>query len=161
MAKRLRTDLGSTVSAGAKLFIAAPYLWLIGFFLVPFLIVLKISFSETAIAQPPYVPVLDFAAGFRGIRDFVASLSFANYITIAGDDLYVFSYLKSLKVAAVSTAILLLCGLVVKDILRPGTDVVRATGEDDPAGGVLAGAPDRPMLRLGLRRLRTANGAPP
>jgi hypothetical protein len=58
-------------------------------------------------------------------------------------------------------AILLLCGLVVKDILRPGTDVVRATGEDDPAGGVLAGAPDRPMLRLGLRRLRTANGAPP
>jgi putrescine transport system permease protein len=111
MAKRLRTDLGSTVSAGAKLFIAAPYLWLLGFFLVPFLIVLKISLSETAIAQPPYLPVLDFAAGFRGIRDFVASLSFANYITIAGDDLYVFSYLKSLKVAAASTAILLLCGV--------------------------------------------------
>jgi len=100
MAKRLHMDLGSTVSAGAKLFVAAPYLWLIGFFLVPFLIVLKISLSETAIAQPPYVPVLDFTAGLRGIRDFVASLSFANYITIAGDDLYVFSYLKSLKVAA-------------------------------------------------------------
>jgi putrescine transport system permease protein len=111
MAKRLRTDLRSTVSPGAKLFIAAPYLWLIGFFLVPFLIVLKISLSETAIAQPPYVPVLDFAAGFRGIRDFVASLSVANYITLAGDDLYIFSYLKSLKVAAVSTAILLLCGV--------------------------------------------------
>ncbi len=111
MAKRLRTDLGSTVSAGAKLFIAAPYLWLLGFFLVPFLIVLKISLSETAIAQPPYVPVLDFAAGLRGIRDFVSGLSLANYITIAGDDLYVFSYLKSLKVAAVSTAILLLCGV--------------------------------------------------
>jgi putrescine transport system permease protein len=111
MAKRLHTDLGSTVSRGVKLFIAAPYLWLLGFFLVPFLIVLKISLSETAIAQPPYVPVLDFAAGFRGIRDFVAGLSFANYITIAGDDLYVFSYLKSLKVAAVSTAILLLCGV--------------------------------------------------
>src|SRR5713226_538965 len=111
MARRLRADLGSTVSAGAKLFVAAPYLWLLGFFLVPFLIVLKISLSETAIAQPPYMPVLDFAAGLRGIRDFVAGLSFANYITIAGDDLYVFSYLKSLKVAAVSTAILLLCGL--------------------------------------------------
>src|SRR6266849_1698686 len=112
MAKRsARADVGSTVSPGAKLFIAAPYLWLLGFFLVPFLIVLKISFSETAIAQPPYVPVLDFAAGFRGVRDFLAGLSFANYITIAGDDLYVFSYLKSLKVAAVSTAILLLCGV--------------------------------------------------
>ncbi|MGH3275989.1 MAG: glycosyltransferase family 87 protein [Streptosporangiaceae bacterium] len=39
-------------------------------------------------------------------------------------------------------AVALLCALVVKDILRPGTDVVRMRGEDDPAGGVLAGAPD-------------------
>jgi uncharacterized membrane protein len=42
----------------------------------------------------------------------------------------------------------LLCGLVVKDILRPATDVVRAGGEDDPAGGVLAGAPDVRVLSL-------------
>jgi len=112
MAKRSAgTDSGSTISPGAKLVVAAPYLWLVGLFLVPFLIVFKISLSETAIAQPPYLPVLDFAAGFRGVRDFVAGLSFASYITIAGDDLYLFSYLKSLKVAAVSTAILLLCGV--------------------------------------------------
>jgi uncharacterized membrane protein len=50
-------------------------------------------------------------------------------------------------------AVLLLCGLVVKDILRPDTDVVRAGGEDDPAGGVLSGAPDRWALRVGLRRV--------
>ena len=42
----------------------------------------------------------------------------------------------------------LLCGLVVADILRPEMDVVRAAGEDDPAGGLLAGAPDRFVLRL-------------
>jgi uncharacterized membrane protein len=42
----------------------------------------------------------------------------------------------------------LLCGLVVKDILRPATDVVRAGGEDDPAGGVLADAPDVRVLSL-------------
>jgi hypothetical protein len=42
----------------------------------------------------------------------------------------------------------LLCGYVVRDILRPDKDVVRAEGEDDPAGGVLAGAPDRFVLRL-------------
>jgi putrescine transport system permease protein len=107
----IRTGFGSAVSFGAKLAVAAPYLWLVGFFLVPFLIVLKISLSETAIAQPPYTPVLDLAAGFRGVRDFLAGLSLASYITIAGDDLYVLSYLKSLKVAAVSTAILLLCGI--------------------------------------------------
>ena len=114
MAKRsVRKDSGSAGSPGAKLLIAAPYLWLLGFFLAPFLIVLKISLSETAIAQPPYVPVLDFAAGLRGVADFLAGLSFANYITIAGDDIYIFSYLKSLKVAAVSTAILLLCGVAL------------------------------------------------
>jgi putrescine transport system permease protein len=106
-----RTDKGSALSLGAKLIVATPYLWLLTFFLVPFLIVLKISLSETAIAQPPYVPVLDLAAGIRGLRDFVAGLSFANYLTIAGDDLYALSYLKSLKVAAASTAILLICGV--------------------------------------------------
>jgi uncharacterized membrane protein len=42
----------------------------------------------------------------------------------------------------------LLCGYVVGDILRPDLDVVRRGGEDDPAGGVLAGAPDRFVLRL-------------
>jgi putrescine transport system permease protein len=107
----IRARPGSAFSLGTKLTVAAPYVWLLGFFLVPFVIVVKISLSETAIAQPPYTPVLDVAAGWQGIRDFVAGLSFANYITIAGDDLYVFSYLKSLKVAAVSTALLLLCGL--------------------------------------------------
>jgi uncharacterized membrane protein len=55
-------------------------------------------------------------------------------------------------------AIVVLCGLVVKDILRPQDDVVRAAGEDDPAGGVLAGAPDHLTLRLG-RRHRGPAGA--
>ncbi len=45
-------------------------------------------------------------------------------------------------------SVLLLCSLVVRDILRPDLDVVRAGGEDDPAGGVLAGADDRHVLRL-------------
>jgi uncharacterized membrane protein len=45
-------------------------------------------------------------------------------------------------------AVVLLCALVVGDVLRPGADLVRAAGEDDPAGGVLAGAPDQVVLRL-------------
>jgi uncharacterized membrane protein len=48
--------------------------------------------------------------------------------------------------------VVLLCGLVVRDILRPDSDLVRAVGDDDPAGGVLADAPDRFVLRpLGSR----------
>ena len=48
--------------------ILVPYAWLIAFFLLPFLIVLKISFSQTTIAQPPYTPVLDIVAGWEGLK---------------------------------------------------------------------------------------------
>ncbi len=53
-------------------------------------------------------------------------------------------------------AVSLLCVLVVRDILRPEADVVRRDGADDPAGGVLSGAPDRRMLRFGLRPVTPA-----
>jgi putrescine transport system permease protein len=88
--------------------ILVPYLWLIALFLVPFLIVLKISFSQTTIAQPPYTPVLDIAAGWEGLKQFLAGLSAENYATLFSDSLYLWSYLKSLQVAAISTVILLL-----------------------------------------------------
>jgi putrescine transport system permease protein len=100
-------------SSSTKLVVLAPYLWLIAFFFVPFLIVLKISLSQTAIAQPPYVPVLDLAAGWQGIKDFAAGLSLENYTTLASDDIYLFSYLRSLTVATVSTVILVLTGFPI------------------------------------------------
>jgi putrescine transport system permease protein len=100
----------TTGSRGARLVVLIPYLWLVAFFLVPFLIVLKISLSQTAIAQPPYVPVFDPAAGWEGLKQFLAALSFDNYAFIASDWLYLASYLKSLEVAAGSTALLLLIG---------------------------------------------------
>ncbi len=98
-------------SAGAVLL--APYLWLLVFFLAPFVIVLKISFSQTALAQPPYSPVFDLAAGWRGLIAFLSGLSFDSYHLIASDTIYLLSYLKSLEVAGVSTAILLLIGYPV------------------------------------------------
>jgi putrescine transport system permease protein len=100
-------------SWSGKLVVLAPYLWLVAFFFVPFLIVLKISLSQTAIAQPPYVPVFDLAAGWQGIKDFVGGLSFENYRSLASDDIYLFSYLRSLTVAAVSTVILVLAGFPI------------------------------------------------
>ncbi|MPZ57452.1 MAG: ABC transporter permease subunit [Rhizobiales bacterium] len=92
------------------LVVAVPYLWLAAFFLVPFLIVLKISLSQTALAQPPYLPVLDLAAGWRGLRGFVTALSLEGYALLFSDPLYLFSYLKSLAIGAGATAILLLLG---------------------------------------------------
>ena len=93
--------------------ILASYAWLAAFFLLPFLIVLKISFSQTAIAQPPYVPVLDLGEGWEALKQFFAALSFENYATMLSDSLYAWSYWKSIQVAAISTAILLLIGYPV------------------------------------------------
>jgi putrescine transport system permease protein len=90
--------------------VRVPYAWLLAFFLVPFLIVLKVSLSQTAIAQPPYLPVLDLAAGWPGIKAFVGALSLDNYRLIGSDPLYLLSYLKSVEIAAFSTLILLFIG---------------------------------------------------
>ncbi len=95
---------------GRRLVILIPYLWLAVFFLVPFLIVLKISLSQTAIAQPPYTPLLDPAAGVAGLRQFLDALSLDNYSLLVSDPIYLVSYVRSLWIALVSTALLLLLG---------------------------------------------------
>jgi len=97
-------------AGGTFVVVLVPYLWLAALFLVPCLIILKISLSQTAIAQPPYTPVYDFAAGWAGFKEFISGLSFQNYGALAQDTIYLSSYLKSLQVAAVSTAILLVIG---------------------------------------------------
>jgi putrescine transport system permease protein len=93
----------------ARLAAIAPYLWMVLFFLVPFGFVLKIALSQTAIAQPPYVPVFDLAQGFHTIEG-AAELSLDNFRLLLSDNLYVFSYLRSLGVAAISSAMLLAIG---------------------------------------------------
>jgi putrescine transport system permease protein len=95
---------------GSRLTVLLPYLWLAAFFLVPFAIVLRISVSQTVIAQPPYLPLFDPSAGFGGLGDFVAALSLDTYRLVFSDTLYLWSYLKSVLVAALSTALLLLIG---------------------------------------------------
>ena len=97
-------------SFGARWIILIPGLWLAIFVLVPFLTVLKLSFSQTVIAQPPYTPVLDLAAGWQGLKDFISGLSFESYALLGSDALYARSYLRSLEIALFSTAMLLLIG---------------------------------------------------
>src|SRR5450759_2723999 len=94
----------------ARLTAIAPYLWMVLFFLVPFGFVLKISLSQTAIAQPPYLPVFDLSQGVAAIRAAAAGLSADNFKLLVSDNLYILSYLRSLVVAAVSTSILLVIG---------------------------------------------------
>jgi putrescine transport system permease protein len=83
-----------------------PTLWLVLFFMVPFIIVLKISFSESVLAMPPYLPLWQWV----GERALAVRLNFTSYNYLFTDSLYVSSYLYSLKVAAVSTVCCLLLG---------------------------------------------------
>ncbi len=90
---------------GRALVIALPMLWLLIFFLIPFVYVTKISLSEAAIARPPYLPLWSWDDGVLGI-----SLNFGNYLFLLQDSLYFAAYLESVRIAAVSTLFALLIG---------------------------------------------------
>jgi putrescine transport system permease protein len=91
---------------GRGLVIAVPLVWLLVFFLAPFVIDFKISFSETRLAMPPYAPLLE--RGPDGALGLHAHLE--NYRFLLSDALYLSTYLYSLKVALISTLLCLLLG---------------------------------------------------
>jgi putrescine transport system permease protein len=89
-------------SWGRRSVLGIPLLWLLLFFVGPFLIVLKISFSEALLAMPPYAPLLQWTReGALAIQ-----VHYANYHFLFTDSLYAAAYLYSVKVALIST---LLC----------------------------------------------------
>jgi putrescine transport system permease protein len=93
-------DAGDTL--WQRVAIAAPYLWLLLFFLMPFAIILKISFSDPVIALPPFTPLIDESGGIDASLD--------NYAFVLTDKLYVVTYLKSVLMAALATLLCLLLG---------------------------------------------------
>jgi putrescine transport system permease protein len=102
---------------GKRAVISIPMAWLVLFFLVPFIIVFKISFSEVVIAMPPVAPMLEWINGQMHVH-----LRLENYHRLIEDNLYVLSYLYSLRVAAIST---LLCLLLAYPM---ALGISRATG---------------------------------
>jgi putrescine transport system permease protein len=101
--KRLLKRFGLT---GQGLVISIPYLWLLLFFLVPFVIVLKISFSTAQIAMPPYAPLLHWVSE----KVVQVQLDFGNFLFLVQDSLYWRAYLTSIGIAFVSTLLCLLIG---------------------------------------------------
>ena len=90
---------------GRHAVIGVPFVWLFLFFLLPFFIVLKISFAEADVAIPPYTDVFSWADNQLTIL-----LNFGNYVFLSEDALYLAAYLGSLKIAFVSTLLCLLIG---------------------------------------------------
>lgn len=91
---------------GRRLVMAVPMVWLLLFFMVPFIIVFGISFSQAQLSIPPFAPLWEWVDH----RVLALRVHLTNYHFLATDALYVSSYLYSLKVAAISTVFCLLLG---------------------------------------------------
>ncbi|MBP7704460.1 MAG: ABC transporter permease subunit [Caulobacter sp.] len=87
-----------------------PALWLGVFFAFPFLLVLKLSLSDSALAIPPYAPQLDWSAGVEGVKAFFAALDLEMYARLTSDRFYFDAYISSLRFAATGTLLALLVG---------------------------------------------------
>ncbi|WP_170833951.1 ABC transporter permease subunit [Pseudomonas sp. D1-3] len=90
---------------GRHLVIGIPFIWLFLFFLLPFVIVLKISFAEADVAIPPYTEIYTWVDNTLQVV-----LNLGNYIFLTEDELYLAAYLGSLKIAFFSTLACLIIG---------------------------------------------------
>jgi len=90
---------------GRLTLIGLPFVWLGLFFLIPLLIVLKISLAQSAIGIPPYTPL--FLNDGSGLK---IQATLANFVLLASDDLYLRAYLGALGNAALATALCLVFG---------------------------------------------------
>lgn len=95
----------SPLNTGRRLVIGVPFLWLFLFFLLPFAIVLKISFAEADVAIPPYTEIFRYAE-----QQLQVLINLGNYIFLSEDELYLAAYLGSLKIAFFSTLLCLVIG---------------------------------------------------
>jgi putrescine transport system permease protein len=91
--------------SGKTAVIAGPYTWLLLLFFVPFLLVVKISFSDARLGIPPYTELTSIKDGALSVV-----LDFSHYAFLVTDSLYFATYMNSLLVAAVSTLLCLLLG---------------------------------------------------
>lgn len=90
---------------GRRLVIGVPFIWLALFFLLPFAMVLKISFASAEVAIPPYSELWQYLD-----QRLQVVLNLGNYLLLSEDELYLSAYLGSLKIAALSTLMCLLIG---------------------------------------------------
>ncbi|MDA7964313.1 ABC transporter permease subunit [Ruegeria sp.] len=96
--------------SGRRLVIGIPMLWMGLFFLIPFAVVLKISFSEAIFASPPYTSIVEYISDESRLS---ISLNLGNYQYLWEDELYWRAYVNSLTIAFFSTLMCLLIGFPV------------------------------------------------
>ncbi|PTU72979.1 ABC transporter permease subunit [Pseudomonas mangrovi] len=97
--------MSGRLNFGRRLVIGIPFVWMLLFFLLPFAIILKISFAESARAIPPYTDIIVFAE-----HKLQVLLNLQNYLNLGEKGIYLQAYLGSLKIAFFSTLLCLLIG---------------------------------------------------
>ena len=90
------------------LVLAIPYAWLLLFFALPFVVIVRLSLSQSIVAQPPYAPQFDPAGGISGLIESARQFSLENFAILFSDALYLESYLSSVRIALIATSIALL-----------------------------------------------------
>ncbi|PMX04106.1 putrescine ABC transporter permease PotH [Pseudomonas sp. FW215-R2] len=103
--RKFKRRLNRIIPGGRQLVIGVPFIWLFLFFMLPFFIVLKISFAEADVAIPPYTEIYSFVD-----QKLQVLLNLGNYAMLGDDELYISAYLGSLKMAFFSTLLCLLIG---------------------------------------------------
>ena len=103
--RKLKRALERITPGGRQFVIGVPFMWLFLFFMLPFFIVLKISFAEADVAIPPYTEIYNFVE-----QKIELVLNLGNYAMLGDDELYLSAYLGSLRIALFSTILCLLIG---------------------------------------------------
>ena len=116
------SKLSTRKTWGGKLVIGVPFVWLLLLFLVPFFIILKISFAEQALSIPPFTPLFNEETGalqvsLQNYKDIFADLGSSLGALLnpfdggnQGDNIYLLTYWLSIKTALTTTLICLLIG---------------------------------------------------
>ncbi|GHB46427.1 putrescine/spermidine ABC transporter permease [Pseudovibrio japonicus] len=107
------TPTNPTGTWGRFALICVPYVWLLLFFLIPFVIVAMVSLDEVTVAVPPYLPVIEWGRGVAGLWEAVQHWSLSNYVRLVEEALYWQAYLSSLRIAFLSTLLTVLVGFPI------------------------------------------------
>ncbi|MDX1736911.1 MAG: ABC transporter permease subunit [Alphaproteobacteria bacterium] len=111
--------LGKIQEGWKAIVLVLPYAWLLLFFLIPFLLVLKVSLAEPQYARPPYTPLWEWVDDIY----LQITVTFENYSYLWEDELYYETYLNSVVIAINSTLLCLVLGypMAYAIIRTPGT----------------------------------------
>jgi len=125
------------IPRGRRTVVGIPLLWLCAFFIIPFALVLKVSFAEQALAQPPYTPLVQQEDGkvtvslsttsYKTLSDEVDAFVHKPWSEAVQESQYLVAYGNALKLAVLTTLLTLLIGYPIAYNIARADDATRNT----------------------------------